>query len=230
MFDNIAYRYDFLNHLLSLGIDIRWRKKAVQFIGSSNPKIILDVASGTGDFAIEALALHPEKIVAFDLSESMLKICWQKAEKRNAVNIIECIKGDSEKMPFAENSFDAVTVGFGVRNFENLEVGLKEIFRVLKPNGKLAILEASLPENTIIRALYSCYFGKIVPIVGRIFSKDVRAYKYLPESVYAFPKGLEFVKILENIGFGNIKWNALTFGACAFYTAEKKPLITLMRT
>lgn len=225
MFDNIAYRYDFLNHLLSLGIDIRWRKKAVKFIGSSNPKKILDVASGTGDFAIEALTLHPEKIVAFDLSEGMLKICRQKAEKKNALHIIECIKGDSEKLPFAESSFDAVTVGFGVRNFENLEIGLKEIFRVLKPNGKLAILEASFPKNTIIHWLYSCYFGKFVPVIGRLFSKDVRAYEYLPESVRAFPEGLEFVKILENIGFGNVKWNALTFGACAFYTAEKNSRI-----
>jgi demethylmenaquinone methyltransferase/2-methoxy-6-polyprenyl-1,4-benzoquinol methylase len=221
MFDNIAHRYDFLNHLLSLGIDITWRKKAVKFIGKINPKKILDVASGTGDFAFEALSLKPEKVTGFDLSEGMMKYGRVKAEKLGVANIVEFVKGDSEKMPFADNSFDAITVGFGVRNFEHLNDGLQEIHRVLRSGGQVAILEASMPQNTIIRALFSLYFGKIVPIIGRLFSKDARAYSYLPESVKVFPEGLAFVKICEQIGFKNVKWQPLTFGACAFYTMEK---------
>lgn len=221
MFDNIAHRYDFLNHLLSLGIDITWRKKAVKFIGKINPKKILDVASGTGDFAFEALSLKPEKVTGFDLSEGMMKYGRVKAEKLGVANIVEFVKGDSEKMPFADNSFDAITVGFGVRNFEHLNDGLQEIHRVLRSGGQVAILEASMPQNTIIRALFSLYFGKIVPIIGRLFSKDARAYSYLPESVKVFPEGLAFVKICERIGFKNVKWQPLTFGACAFYTMEK---------
>ena len=221
MFDNIAHRYDFLNHLLSLGIDILWRKKAVKYIGSIQPKRILDVASGTGDFAFEALTLHPQKIIGFDLSEGMMKYGRAKAAKLNVQQTVEFVKGDSEQMPFAENYFDAVTVGFGVRNFENLETGLKEMYRVTRVGGKVAILEASMPQNTIIRALFSLYFGKIVPLIGRLFSKDARAYSYLPESVLVFPEGLEFVKILENVGFRNVEWQPLTFGACAFYKMEK---------
>lgn len=221
MFDNIAHRYDFLNHLLSLGIDITWRKKAIKYLGSINPKKILDVASGTGDFAFEALSLKPEKVIGFDLSEGMMKYGRAKAQKAGVAHIVEFVKGDSEKMPFADNSFDAITVGFGVRNFENLATGLQEIHRVLRPGGKVAILEASMPHNTIIRALFSLYFGKIVPVIGRLFSKDARAYSYLPESVKVFPEGLAFVKICEHIGYKNVKWQPLTFGACAFYTMEK---------
>ena len=221
MFDNIAHRYDFLNHLLSLGIDITWRRKAVNFISTIQPKKILDVASGTGDFAFEALRLKPEKITGFDLSEGMISYGRAKATKLNVADKVEFIKGDSEKMPFADNSFDAVTVGFGVRNFENLEVGLREMYRVTRVGGKIAILEASQPQNTIIRALFGLYFGHVVPLIGRLFSKDARAYSYLPESVRAFPEGFEFIKILENIGFRNIKWQPLTFGACAFYSMEK---------
>lgn len=221
MFDNIAHRYDFLNHLLSMGIDIIWRKKAVKYIGIIQPKKILDVASGTGDFAFEALSLHPEKVIGFDLSEGMMNYGREKAKKMNVSDVVEFVKGDSEKMPFADNTFDAITVGFGVRNFENLEAGLKEMLRVLRTGGKVAILEASMPQNAIIRSLFSLYFGKIVPLIGRLFSKDARAYTYLPESVMAFPRGLEFARILENIGFRNVKWQPLTFGACAFYTMEK---------
>ena len=221
MFDNIAHRYDFLNHLLTLGIDITWRKKAVKFIGTIQPKRILDVASGTGDFAFEALTLKPEKVIGFDLSEGMMNYGREKAKKMKVADVVEFVKGDSEKMPFADNSFDAITVGFGVRNFENLEVGLKEMFRVVRPGGKVAILEASMPQNAIIRVFHSLYFGKVVPIIGKLFSKDARAYNYLPESVKVFPEGLEFVKILENIGFRNIEWQPLTFGACAFYKMEK---------
>ena len=136
-------------------------------------------------------------------------------------HVVEFVKGDSEKMPFTDNTFDAVTVGFGVRNFENLETGLIEMYRVVRSGGKVAILEASMPRNTIIRLLYSLYFGKIVPVIGKVFSKDARAYNYLPESVQVFPEGLEFVKILENIGFKNVEWQPLTFGVCAFYKMEK---------
>ena len=221
MFDNIAHRYDFLNHLLSAGIDITWRKKAVKFISTIQPKRILDVASGTGDFAFEALNLNPDKIIAFDLSEGMMAYGRAKAIKLNAADKVIFIKGDSEKMPFADNEFDAITVGFGVRNFEHLQVGLREMYRVTRPGGKIAILEASQPHNTIIRAVFGLYFGKVVPMIGRLFSKDARAYSYLPESVKVFPEGLEFVKILEDIGFRNIKWQPLTFGACAFYSMEK---------
>ena len=221
MFDNIAHRYDFLNHLLSLGIDITWRRKAVKYIGAIQPKKILEVASGTGDFAFEALKLNPEKIIGFDLSEGMMNYGRAKATKMNVSNIVEFVKGDSEKMPFADNSFDAITVGFGVRNFENLEAGLREMYRVTRTGGKIAILEASQPQNTIIKALFGLYFGKVVPMIGRMFSKDARAYSYLPESVAAFPQGFDFIKILENIGFRNIKWQPLTFGACAFYSMEK---------
>lgn len=221
MFDNIAHRYDFLNHLLSLGIDITWRKKAVKFIGGIAPKKILDVASGTGDFAFEALSLNPDKVIGFDLSEGMMKYGRAKAAKLQVEHTVEFVKGDSEKMPFPDNSFDAVTVGFGVRNFENLEAGLKEIHRVLRSGGRVAILEASMPKNTIIRALFSLYFGKIVPLIGRLLSKDARAYSYLPESVLVFPEGLEFVKILENIGFTKVEWQPITFGACALYKMEK---------
>lgn len=221
MFDNIAYRYDFLNHLLTFGIDIIWRKKAIKSLQSIRPKRILDVATGTGDFAMEALSLKPEKIVGFDLSEGMMRYGKEKANKMGVLNIVEFVKGDSEQMPFADNSFDAITVGFGVRNFENLEAGLREIHRVLRPGGRAAVLEASMPRNAIIRALYSLYFGKIVPLIGKTISKDARAYSYLPESVKAFPEGLEFVQILENIGFRNVQYAPLTFGACAFYQMEK---------
>jgi demethylmenaquinone methyltransferase/2-methoxy-6-polyprenyl-1,4-benzoquinol methylase len=155
----------------------------------------------------------------------MMSFGREKAARMKVTGIVEFIKGDSEKMIFADNSFDAVTVGFGVRNFENLELGLCEILRVVRPGGKVAILEASQPPNTIIRALFGLYFNYIVPRVGRLFSKDVRAYSYLPESVKVFPQGFEFIKILENIGFRNVKWQPLTFGTCAFYSMEKPEAI-----
>lgn len=221
MFDNIAHRYDFLNHLLSFGIDIRWRKKAVNSLAAKRPKRILDVASGTGDFAFEALSINPDEVIGFDLSEGMMKYGRAKALKLNVADKVKFIKGDSEKMPFEDESFDAITVGFGVRNFENLEAGLKEMYRVLRKGGRVAILEASEPENTILRAFHSLYFSKIVPMVGKLFSRDTRAYSYLPESTAAFPSGKKFVSICENLGYKNVKWSPLTFGACAFYTMER---------
>lgn len=221
MFDNIARRYDLLNHVLSFGIDISWRKRAVRFIGSIQPQQILDVASGTGDFALECLSLHPKRIIGLDISEEMMKIGREKAKRAAAAGIIEFMKGDSEQMPFNDNSFDAITVGFGVRNFEDLERGLKEMHRVLRKGGKVAILEASMPRNAIIRAFYSLYFGWVVPGVGKLISNDVRAYSYLPESVRAFPEGQEFINILEGVGFNKVEWQPLTLGACAFYSMEK---------
>lgn len=221
MFDNIAHRYDFLNHLLSFGIDISWRKKAVHSLAAISPQRILDVASGTGDFAFEALTLKPKEVIGFDLSEGMMKYGREKAKELQVSDVVKFIKGDSEKMPFEDESFDAITVGFGVRNFEHLEAGLSEMYRVLRKGGRVAILEASEPENTIFRAFHSLYFGKIVPLVGKLFSRDARAYSYLPESTAAFPSGYNFVAICEKLGFKKVQWTPLTFGACAFYTMER---------
>jgi len=221
MFDNIAGRYDFLNRLLSLGIDQLWRKKAVKYIGETQPKKILDLATGTGDFAIEALKLKPEQIIGLDLSNEMMDVGRKKAIAHNAEAILTFLQGDSEHMPFADNTFDAITVGFGVRNFETLEKGLGEMLRVLKPGGRVAILEPSKPVNAPFRQIFSIYFLYILPGVGRLFSKDARAYSYLPESVNAFPEGMKFVDVLNKVGFRNAKWHPLTLGICAFYTCEK---------
>ena len=171
MFDTIAGKYDFLNHLLSAGVDITWRKRAIREIGAVRPKLILDMATGTGDFAMEALTLHPEKIIGVDLSQNMLNIGIEKARDRKVSQIIEFQKGDSENLNFEDNQFDAVTVGFGVRNFQNLEQGLTELLRVLKPNGMIAILEPSFPENPFLKFIFTIHFKYITPLVGRIFQK-----------------------------------------------------------
>jgi len=221
MFDNIAHRYDFLNRLLSLGIDIIWRKKAVNFIGKSAPKVILDLATGTGDFALELLRLNPSKIVGLDLSNEMMEFGRKKASQHNASDIISFIQGDSENMPFENNFFDVITVGFGVRNFENLNKGLSEMYRVLKTGGAVAILEPGKPSVFPMKQLFSVYFKYILPTIGRFFSKDPRAYSYLQESVNAFPEGQDFVNILQSSGFKNATYHPLSFGICAFYTCEK---------
>ncbi|MDH5382258.1 MAG: bifunctional demethylmenaquinone methyltransferase/2-methoxy-6-polyprenyl-1,4-benzoquinol methylase UbiE, partial [Cyclobacteriaceae bacterium] len=176
MFDNISGKYDFLNHFLSLGIDIRWRKKAIKFLKNDHPKQILDVATGTGDFAIETLKLNPEKVVGVDISEGMLAVGREKIKKKGLENKIELLSGDSENLPFKDNTFDAVTVAFGVRNFENLELGLAEINRVLKPNGKLVVLEFSKPTKFPFKQLYNFYFKFILPKIGNTISKDRSAY------------------------------------------------------
>ncbi|HTH58214.1 MAG TPA: bifunctional demethylmenaquinone methyltransferase/2-methoxy-6-polyprenyl-1,4-benzoquinol methylase UbiE [Cyclobacteriaceae bacterium] len=221
MFDSISSKYDFLNHFLSLGIDIRWRKKAIQLLAAESPKLILDVATGTGDFAIEALKLNPEKIIGVDISEGMLDVGRKKMKANRHDDVIELTYGDSENLPFEENKFDAVIVAFGVRNFENLEKGLNEIRRVLRPNGRMVILEFSKPTSFPMKQLYSFYFNTILPKVGKAVSHDSSAYTYLPESVQAFPSGSDFLSVLSNLGFKNAACQSLTFGISSLYTATK---------
>lgn len=221
MFDNIAPRYDFLNHFLSLGIDKIWRKKAINILSAYKTNALLDVATGTGDFAIAALKLKPSRLVAFDLSEQMLNVGRAKAEKLGVSDIIQFVKGDSEAMPFSDNQFDAITVAFGVRNFENLEKGLREFHRVLKPNGVAVILEFSKPKYFPFKQLYLFYFFTILPLVGRMISKDRSAYSYLPESVMAFPDDQKFLTILKTCGFKKSTQKRLTFGIATIYIAQK---------
>ncbi len=221
MFDNIAHKYDFLNHFLSLGVDVLWRKRAVREIGSIQPKTILDMASGTGDFAFEALSLSPDKIEAVDLSQNMLDIGIQKSIQKKSTSIINFVKGDSEQLSYPDNSFDAVTVGFGVRNFQNLNSGIEELYRVTKPNGMIAILEPSFPSNPIIRFVFNLHFKYFTPLIGKLFSKDASAYSYLHNSVEAFPQGDSFCEILSKAGYRNTKYIALSLGICALYTARK---------
>lgn len=220
MFDNIAHRYDFLNHLLSLGIDVLWRKKAIKLLQPSQPKIILDIATGTADFAVEALALKPEKIIGVDISEGMLAKGREKLVRKGYDKIITLETGDSEKLPFPDASFDAITVSFGVRNFENLTAGLGEMFRVLKPGGSCVIIEFSRPQGWF-KYIYQFYFKYITPTIGAIFSKDKAAYTYLPESVAAFPDGEAFLKIYRSAGFEATKAIPLTFGVSSIYFGKK---------
>lgn len=222
MFNNISKTYDFLNHFMSLGIDIIWRKKAINELKQDQPKLILDVATGTGDFAFEALSiLNPDKIVGVDISQGMLDIAKQKIAKRNLAHKFEVKLGDSEKLPFEAAEFDAVTVAYGVRNFENLEMGLADINRVLKPGGKAVVLEFSKPKAFPIKQLYQFYFNYVTPGIGKLFSKDSRAYSYLPESVAAFPDGNDFIAVMDKVGFKNTKCRPLAFGICSIYTGIK---------
>ncbi len=222
MFDNIAHKYDFLNQLLSLGIHKSWRRKSIQLLEEFHPKTILDIATGTGDFAIEAMKLKPEKVVGVDISEGMMKLGVEKIKKLGLQNTIELKSGDSENLPFPDNSFDAITVGFGVRNFENLEKGIQDIYRVLNANGTLVILEFSKPKKFPIKGIYNFYFKYITPTIGKIFSKDNSAYAYLPESVKAFPDGEDFIKILNKAGFKKTKAISLTFGIASIYFCKKE--------
>jgi demethylmenaquinone methyltransferase/2-methoxy-6-polyprenyl-1,4-benzoquinol methylase len=221
MFDNISARYDLLNHLLSLGIDIQWRKKAINLLKSKKPKLILDVATGTADFAIQALSLKPEKVTGVDISEGMLEVGRAKINKKNLDHIISLEKGDSENLQFEDNKFDAVIVAFGVRNFENLESGLANMLRVLKKDGKVVILEFSKPMSFPFKQIYNFYFKTILPIIGNVISKDSSAYTYLPESVQAFPQGSKFLEILNKTGFNQTECIPLTFGICSIYTGIK---------
>lgn len=221
MFNNIAKTYDFLNHFLSLGIDIIWRKKAIKELKEINPKIILDVATGTGDFAFEALKLNPDKIIGVDISEGMLAIAREKIEKRKESQRFEVRLGDSEKLLFDDNTFDATIVSFGVRNFENLDKGLSDINRVLKPGGKLVVLEFSNPKKFPVKQLYHFYSFQVLPLFGKLFSNDAKAYTYLPESVKAFPDGDDFLLRMKQAGFATTKCIALGFGICSIYTGIK---------
>ena len=221
MFNNISKRYDFLNHFLSLGIDKIWRRQAINFLKPLKPKQMLDVATGTGDFAIQALKLNPDKVVGVDISEGMLEVGRQKISRLKLTERIELKSGDSENLGFEENKFDAVTVAFGVRNFENLEKGLAEIFRVIRPGGMLVVLEFSRPRTFPFKQVYNFYFKTILPRIGRLVSKDNAAYTYLPESVEAFPDGVAFENILKKVGFKNTACKPLTFGVSSIYTARK---------
>jgi demethylmenaquinone methyltransferase/2-methoxy-6-polyprenyl-1,4-benzoquinol methylase len=221
MFNNISRNYDFLNHFLSLGIDRGWRKRAIGLLKPLKPQYILDVATGTGDFAIQALDINPIKVTGVDISEGMLEVGRKKIRQRELSSKVELLKGDSENLGFEENKFDAITVGFGVRNFENLEKGLSEILRVMKPGAMLVILEFSRPRAFPFRQFYNFYFKLILPKLGRLISKDKSAYTYLPESVEAFPDGKDFENILNKVGFKNTTCEALTFGISSIYTARK---------
>jgi len=221
MFDNISHRYDFLNHFLSLGIDKLWRNKAIKLLRPLNPKNILDVATGTGDFALQAMVLAPDKIDGVDISEGMLDVGRRKVLERNLQGRVELTYGDSENLPFPENKFDAVTVAFGVRNFENLEKGLREIHRVLKPGGMVVVLEFSRPRKFPFRQVYNFYFKAILPVIGRWVSSDKAAYTYLPESVEVFPDGDDFLRILQGVGFKQTQCKTLTFGISSIYSGSK---------
>ena len=222
MFDSISHRYDFLNRFLSAGIDIRWRKKAIAQLKPIRPKYILDVATGTADLAImENSLLSPDMIKGIDISEGMLEVGREKIKKLGLSHKIELETGDSEAIRYVDNTFDAVTVSFGVRNFENLEKGLTEIKRVLKPGGMLMILEFSQPRSPLVRILYNIYMKLVTPGIGKLFSKNRKAYKYLDESIRKFPEGEKFTKILDHLGYRNTYSKKLSLGICSIYCGIK---------
>lgn len=222
MFDKIAPYYDQLNRVLSLGIDVLWRKKAIKILKEAQPETILDIATGTGDLAIEAaLKIQPKKITGLDISTQMLEIGRKKVTKKGLADIIEMEVGDSENLRFDDASYDAVTAAFGVRNFGNLEKGLSEMYRVLRPNGSLVILEFSKPRIFPLKQLFNLYFKNILPVIGKIRSKDANAYKYLYESVQAFPDYEKFTAILGQIGFTQTNYKVLSAGICCIYFAKK---------
>ena len=222
MFDNISGDYDGLNRVISFGIDVKWRKKVVKFVEKTNPKFILDIATGTGDLAIALAKTNANKIIGLDISIGMLDIGKQKIIKKQLEDTIEMVLGDSENMPFEDNTFDAITVAFGVRNFETLEKGLSEILRVLKPNGIFVILETSVPTKTPYKQGYKAYTKYILPVIGKLFSKDRSAYTYLSESASVFPYGDALNNILLEIGFINVKDFPQTLGVATIYTSTKK--------
>ncbi|MFT5602872.1 MAG: demethylmenaquinone methyltransferase/2-methoxy-6-polyprenyl-1,4-benzoquinol methylase [Flavobacteriales bacterium] len=222
MFDNISARYDFLNHFLSLGIDKLWRKKAIKLLKKTEPKDILDIATGTGDFAIESLKLDPTSVTGVDISNGMLEKGKEKMLKKGHDKIITLQYGDSENLPFDDASFDAITVGFGVRNFENLEKGLSEMKRVLRPGGVLSVLEFSKPKKFPIKQSFKFYSKYIIPTIGKTISKDKAAYSYLPESVEAFPEGQEFLEIMTKVGYEEVTSKQVSGGIATIYMGLKK--------
>lgn len=218
MFNSIAYRYDFLNRFLSVGIDTWWRKKAIGQLKKAAPRHVLDVATGTGDVAIRTYRmLKPDMITGIDISEGMLELGRKKIEKLGLAQQIRLMKGDSERIPFNDNSFDAITVAFGVRNFQNLEQGLKEMHRVLQPGGKLVVLEFSRSKNM----LFNFYMNVVTPAIGKLFSKNREAYQYLNDSVQAFPEGRTFLNIMNDAGFTQTYLKKLSFGICTIYCGSK---------
>jgi demethylmenaquinone methyltransferase/2-methoxy-6-polyprenyl-1,4-benzoquinol methylase len=221
MFNNISGKYDFLNHLFSFGIDKRWRRKVIKALKPLKPKLILDIATGTGDFAIAALKLNPDKVIGIDISTGMLDVGRTKTRIHEKRDNIELIEGDSENIQFSDNYFDAITVGFGVRNFENLKKGLSEMLRVLKPGGMAMILEFSKPKRFPTKQFFGFYSKRIMPFFGRRISKDDRAYAYLPESVQAFPEGEEMRQILLEIGFKSVDIRPVSGGIATIYAARK---------
>lgn len=222
MFDNISGNYDGLNRVISFGIDIKWRRKVLKIVSDKNPKIVLDIATGTGDLAILMAETSAEKIIGLDISNGMLEVGRKKINKKKLSHKIEMLLADSEKMPYNDNTFDAITVAFGVRNFENLEKGLSEILRVLKPDGVFVILETSVPEKFPYKQGYQFYSRNILPIIGKMFSKDNSAYQYLSESASIFPYGEALNNILRKTGFTNVKAMPQTFGVATIYSASKK--------
>jgi demethylmenaquinone methyltransferase/2-methoxy-6-polyprenyl-1,4-benzoquinol methylase len=221
MFDTISKDYDGLNRVISFGIDIKWRKRVVAILKKENPQSILDIATGTGDLAIALVKTGAEKIVGLDISPGMLDVGKDKITNKNLSKTIEMVVGDSENLSFSDNSFDAVTVSFGVRNFESLETGLSEILRVLKPKGSLVILETSVPTKTPYKQGYRLYTKYILPVIGKVFSKDNSAYGYLSESAAVFPHGETFNNILSKIGFIEVTNKPQTFGVASIYIAKK---------
>ena len=223
MFDDIAFRYDFLNRALSGGMDIIWRKRALAKLKDIGPQRLLDVATGTADVAIMASRLlKPSSIIGIDISEGMLEIGRKKVAAQALQNTIELLKGDSETISFPDRSFDAVTVAFGVRNFQNLEKGLSEILRVLKPGGRLVVLEFSQPKWLFAKSFYNLYMKIVAPNMGKLFSKNRNAYQYLDESIKKFPEGKNFTAILDNLGYANVQYKPLSLGICSIYCGEKK--------
>ena len=223
MFDQIAHSYDFLNHFLSLGIDIIWRKRAIKELKKYAPKKVLDVATGTADFAIQSVKsnLQADEIIGVDISEGMLEVGRKKIKEKGIDHIIQLRRGDSEQLPFEEKTFDAYTVAFGVRNFENLEMGMSDMLRVLKTGGVGVVLEFSKPTVFPIKQLFRFYFRFIMPTVGKWISKDSRAYTYLPESVDAFPSGNAFLEVMKKVGYSNTRMIRLAGGIATIYIGEK---------
>jgi demethylmenaquinone methyltransferase / 2-methoxy-6-polyprenyl-1,4-benzoquinol methylase len=222
MFNDIAFRYDFMNRFLSAGIDVSWRKKALKQLKTLQPKTILDVATGTADVALlAAKMLQPESVTGIDISDGMLEIGRQKIAKAGLANTIKLLNGDSETINFGDNTFDAVTVAFGVRNFEDLQKGLSEIKRVLKPGGKLVVLEFSRPKSSVAKGFYNLYMKTIAPGMGKLFSKNRNAYEYLDESIKKFPEGKNFTDILDGLGYKQTFCKPLSLGICSIYCGEK---------
>lgn len=222
MFDTISGNYDGLNRVISFGIDVKWRKKVLALVSRKNPKTVLDIATGTGDLALLMAETSAEKIIGLDISAGMLEVGRKKIANANLSNKIEMVLADSESMPFEDNSFDAITVAFGIRNFEHLDLGLKEILRVLKPNGIFVVLETSNPTKTPFKQGYSLYTKYLLPLIGKVFSKDKAAYNYLSESASVFPFGEALNNILRKNGFIEVLAEPQTFGVATIYSASKK--------